>query len=97
MRLTELVTPLKPLEAMAQGRLVVASDVGGHRELVRHGDTGMLFAAGNAEALAAAVSDLLARRDDWPAMRERGRAFVEQERSWPASVARYRAVYGGLA
>ena len=33
MRLTDLVTPLKPLEAMARGRLVVASDVGGHREL----------------------------------------------------------------
>ncbi|MDP3611006.1 MAG: glycosyltransferase, exosortase A system-associated, partial [Rubrivivax sp.] len=39
-RLTELVTPLKPLEAMAQGRMFVASDVGGHRELVRHGVTG---------------------------------------------------------
>ena len=35
MRLTELVTPLKPLEAMAQGRLLAASDVGGHRELIR--------------------------------------------------------------
>ncbi|MBA4048531.1 MAG: glycosyltransferase, exosortase A system-associated, partial [Sphingomonas sp.] len=34
MRLTDLVTPLKPLEAMAQGRLVAASDVGGHRELI---------------------------------------------------------------
>ena len=31
MRLTDLVTPLKPLEAMAQGKLVLASDVGGHR------------------------------------------------------------------
>jgi hypothetical protein len=31
MRLTDLVTPLKPLEAMAQGKLVAASDVGGHR------------------------------------------------------------------
>jgi glycogen(starch) synthase len=40
MRLTELVTPLKPLEAMAQGRMLVASDVGGHRELIRHGETG---------------------------------------------------------
>ncbi len=97
MRLTDLVTPLKPLEAMAQGQLVVASDVGGHRELIRHGDTGMLFAAGDAEALAAAVNDLLARRDDWQAMRERGRAFVEQERTWPSSVARYRAVYEPLA
>src|SRR6185295_824732 len=34
MRLTELVTPLKPLEAMAQRKLVAASDVGGHRELI---------------------------------------------------------------
>ena len=43
MRLTELVTPLKPLEAMAQGRMFVASDVGGHRELIRDGETGLLF------------------------------------------------------
>tara|TARA_R110002110_G_scaffold415796_1_gene656157 strand:+ start:6100 stop:7314 length:1215 start_codon:yes stop_codon:yes gene_type:complete len=94
MRLTELVTPLKPLEAMAQGRLVVASDVGGHQELIRHGDTGMLFSAGQAGALSAAVGDLLARRDDWQDMRDRGRAFVEQERTWTASVGRYPAVYG---
>ncbi len=97
MRLTDLVTPLKPLEAMAQGRLVVASDVGGHRELIRHGDTGMLFYAGDSDALAAAVNDLLARRDDWQPMRERGRAFVEQERTWAASVGRYRQVYATLA
>lgn len=96
MRLTELVTPLKPLEAMAQGRLVVASDVGGHKELVRHDDTGMLFAAGDAKALAAAVNGLLARRGDWGEMRNRGRAFVEQERTWTASVKRYAAIYGGL-
>ncbi|MCN4145159.1 MAG: glycosyltransferase [Thiohalomonas sp.] len=37
MRLTELVTPLKPLEAMAQNRLVVASDLGGHKELIKDG------------------------------------------------------------
>src|SRR3546814_940837 len=44
MRLTDLVTPLKPLEAMAQGRLVAASNVGGHRELIEDGATGTLFA-----------------------------------------------------
>src|SRR5690606_15938434 len=62
MRLTDLVTPLKPLEAMAQGRLVVASDVGGHKELIRDGKTGVLFAAGEAKALAEAVNNLLSRR-----------------------------------
>ena len=51
MRLTDLVTPLKPLEAMAQGKLLIASDVGGHRELIRSGETGELFAAGDAGAL----------------------------------------------
>ena len=96
MRLTDLVTPLKPLEAMAQGRLVVASDVGGHHELIRDGDTGVLFRAGQSSALAEAVNGLLARRDQWQQMRNNGRAFVEQERTWASSVARYQSVYGGL-
>jgi PEP-CTERM/exosortase A-associated glycosyltransferase len=96
MRLTELVTPLKPLEAMAQGRLLVASNVGGHRELIRDGETGILFPAGDPVALAAALTRLFAQRELWPALRERGRRFVESERSWAASVARYRDVYDRL-
>jgi len=97
MRLTDLVTPLKPLEAMAQQRLVVASDVGGHRELIEDGKTGLLFRAGDADALAAQVVRLLRQADSWPMMRLQARAFVEQQRNWPASVARYRAVYQHLA
>ncbi|MDO8285247.1 MAG: glycosyltransferase, exosortase A system-associated [Rhodoferax sp.] len=97
MRLTELVTPLKPLEAMAQGRVLVASDVGGHKELIRHGETGMLFKAGSKDALAQAVTSLLATRDRWTALREAGRRFVENERNWTASVAHYREVYASLA
>jgi PEP-CTERM/exosortase A-associated glycosyltransferase len=97
MRLTELVTPLKPLEAMAQGRLLVASDVGGHRELIRHRETGWLFKAGSAQALTDAVVELLDRRADWPALRAAGREFVERERNWPVSVARYRPVFERLA
>lgn len=93
MRLTELVTPLKPLEAMAMGKLVLASDVGGHRELVRHGQTGYLFRGGDPSALAAAVDAVLAARADWYRWRAAGRAFVEQERTWRASVARYIRAY----
>jgi PEP-CTERM/exosortase A-associated glycosyltransferase len=96
MRLTELVTPLKPLEAMAQGRLLVASDVGGHKELIRHRETGWLFSAGSADALVQAIDELLARRDQWPALRAAGRTFVERERHWAGSVARYRPVYERL-
>jgi glycogen(starch) synthase len=92
-RLTELVTPLKPLEAMAQGRMLVASDVGGHRELIRHGETGFLFRAGDAFALAAAIEDVLDKRALWPQIRDQARRFVEVERTWATSVARYREVY----
>jgi glycosyltransferase involved in cell wall biosynthesis len=96
MRLTELVTPLKPLEAMAQGRLLVASDVGGHRELIRDGETGVLFRAGDAASLADAIVRLLGQSDRWPRLRDQGRRFVEQERTWETSVAGYRAVFDSL-
>ena len=97
MRLTDLVTPLKPLEAMAQGRMLVASDVGGHRELIRDGETGFLFPAGDARALAASIENVLERRAEWPRLREQARRFVETERTWARSVARYADVYEKLA
>lgn len=96
MRLTELVTPLKPLEAMAQGKLFVASDVGGHRELIQHAKTGWLFPADDASELASALMQLLENPQLWPALREQGRQFVEQVRNWRNSVAAYRPVYEQL-
>lgn len=97
MRLTDLVTPLKPLEAMAQGRLLAASDVGGHRELIRDGETGVLFRAGDMHDLAAKVTGLLSAPTSWPGLRAAARRFVESDRNWTASVARYRPVYERLA
>lgn len=92
-RLTELVTPLKPLEAMAMGKLVAASDVGGHRELIRDGYNGHLFPAGSSEALAHCLIGLLENRGTRDMVISHGREFVERERTWRASVERYRAVY----
>ncbi|HEX8302029.1 TIGR04063 family PEP-CTERM/XrtA system glycosyltransferase [Sphingomonas sp.] len=97
MRLTELVTPLKPLEAMAQRKLVAASDVGGHRELIRDGDTGTLFKPDDALALARSVAAIFSDRDHWDARRARARAFVEAERNWSINVSRYESVYQKLA
>lgn len=96
MRLTELVTPLKPLEAMAYRRLVVASDVGGHTELIRDGETGLLFRAGDAGALAARVIEALELGERGQAIRAEARRFVETERTWPVSVQRYAAVYEAI-
>ena len=96
MRLTDLVTPLKPLEAMAQGRLMVASDVGGHRELIHDGKTGVLFQAGNAGDLSSKVVGLLRNESRWEGMRKNARYFVETERTWAGSVERYKQTYGTL-
>ena len=97
MRLTDLVTPLKPLEAMAQRRMVAASDVGGHRELIEDGVTGTLFAPGDPAAIAASLADLLGHRDGWDARRAAARAFVERDRNWSSNISSYDAVYQNLA
>ena len=97
LRLTETVTPLKPLEAMALGRVCVASGVGGHRELIRDGETGFLFQADDAGALADAVISAVGDRESLVRVKQTGRRFVENERSWKSSVARYAAVFDRLA
>jgi PEP-CTERM/exosortase A-associated glycosyltransferase len=96
LRLTELVTPLKPLEAMAQERIVVASSVGGHRELIHHGKTGYLFPPDDPRELAAGVFAALADQDSWPRIRARAIEFIDTERSWAHSVGRYAEVYGRI-
>ena len=95
-RLTDLVTPLKPLEAMALGKIVVASDVGGHRELIRDGETGNLFRAEDKEDLVRTLARVVANRAAWPAQIAAGHRFVELERTWASSVARYEPVYRRL-
>lgn len=96
MRLTDLVTPLKPLEAMAQKRLVAASDVGGHRELIEDGVTGTLFAPDDPEALAAALADMFSHREIWDERRDAAREFVERDRNWSSNISRYAPVYQKL-
>ncbi|WP_114521359.1 TIGR04063 family PEP-CTERM/XrtA system glycosyltransferase [Altererythrobacter sp. ZODW24] len=95
-RLTDLVTPLKPLEAMAQGRLVAASDVGGHRELMKDGETGMLFAPDDPESIARELALMIADRSGWDAMCERASAHVAAHHDWAQNIRRYQDVYQTL-
>jgi len=92
MRLTELVTPLKPLESMAMGKAVVASDIGGHRELIRNNVTGYLFRPADVSALSEGIRKVL----DDPRLRgdleKQALEWVRQERSWERST----EVYGNL-
>jgi glycogen synthase len=92
-RLTELVTPLKPLEAMAKGKVILASDVGGHRELIEEGQNGFLFRSGDGTDLLRRLIALLDAAATWSHAGARARRFVEEERSWKAVVAIYAKVY----
>jgi len=96
-RLTDLVTPLKPIEAMAKARVVIASDCGGHREIVTDGRNGFLFAAGDTQALTDAIVAAVAARETWPLIGKNARDYVVRERTWPASVDKYEPVYERLA
>ena len=81
---------------MYAGALVIASDVGGHRELVRDGVTGVLFPAGDRNAMCAAIVGAVKRLKDYAVIRAEGRRFVASERTWPRVVARTAAVYESL-
>lgn len=93
MRLTDLVTPLKPLEAMAQGKPVLASDVGGHKELITDNETGFLFKAGDSVVLAERMIELLADETKLNSVLSNGRTYVEDVRNWKNSVSNYLPVY----
>lgn len=96
-RITDLVTPLKPLEAMALGKPVIASDVGGHRELISDGQTGLLFTADSVTSLADKALVALNDLEIGETLKRRGRQFVEQQRTWERSVGLYRGVYNKVA
>ena len=91
--IANVVTPLKPLEAMAMKRVVVVSDVGGMRELVANGVTGIVV---KAEAVGA-LADALARLIDEPhvlrGLANGGYDFVRSQRAWPTIATKYKEVY----
>lgn len=95
-RLTELVTPLKPLEAMAHRCTVVASRIGGHQELIRDRETGYLFAPGDVADMEQALATALAERPDWPAMHQRAIDHIAKHHSLAAAGATYRQVFDRL-
>ncbi len=96
-RLTELVTPLKPLESMAQFKPVIASDIGGHRELITDGKTGFLFPADNAKALANKIISVIDDKELLTNVSEQGLSFVRDERNWLNTAKQYLPVYQKLA
>jgi len=92
-RVCQLVTPLKPVEAMASGLPVVVSSVRALAEIVADGETGLLFPPLDAGALADQLQQFLAHADLRAKLGSRAREWVARDRTWAHNAARYRAAY----
>ena len=94
--INERVTPLKPLEAMALGKVCAGSDVGGLMELIRNDDTGVIFRSDDADDLATALMGLMDDPARMQRLRQAALRFVKKERDWSAIVPRYAELYEHL-
>ncbi len=92
-RVTQLVTPLKPFEAMAMGRTVVASRLAALEEIIQHGKTGLLYTPDHLEDLADTIEQCIVQ----PEMRERlgnaAQQWVLENRTWDVVVQKTHEVY----
>jgi glycosyltransferase involved in cell wall biosynthesis len=93
LRITELVTPLKPLEAMAMEKAVIGSDVGGIRELIQDGVTGLLHRSGDVGALATAIEKLADDPNLRRTLGRQARAWVAEQRDWKHIIPQYVPIY----
>jgi PEP-CTERM/exosortase A-associated glycosyltransferase len=94
--INERVTPLKPLEAMALGKVCVGSDVGGLTELIEHDRTGVIFRSEDPADLAAKLVELIDDPARMQRLRDEGLRFVRDERDWSRIVPRYADLYDRL-
>lgn len=94
-RTTELVTPLKPLEALAMGKPVIASRVGGLTELLA-GTEATFFEPGSSTDLARACLQLIAARTSWSDTGIKNADIVATKRSWSEVLGRYAEVYASV-
>jgi glycosyltransferase involved in cell wall biosynthesis len=96
LRITELVTPLKPLESMAMEKVVIGSDVGGIKELVTDGQTGVLFKKDNVDDLVDKLLYVAKNLSSLEPMRKNARKYVVEQRNWLTLCRRYLEIYREL-
>jgi PEP-CTERM/exosortase A-associated glycosyltransferase len=94
---TRLVTPLKPLEIMAVGKPLIASDIGGHRELIGDGANGLLFRSNDAADLASRCRLLIRDPQLGQSIGARARQWVTINRDWDTLINRYTEWYQQFA
>ena len=93
--LTNSVTPLKTIEAMAYKKLVIASDVGGMKELIKDDQTGILFKSGDLFELEKALLKVL-ERNDLNSIVDNAYNYIYKQRNWYHNAKLYKKLYSEL-
>jgi glycosyltransferase involved in cell wall biosynthesis len=95
-RVCQLVTPLKPVEAMASGLCVVTSEVKALTEIVKHEVTGMQTVPQDPVSLADCLERLIYSPDIRRKLGDNAREWAARDRTWTHNAARYRDAYARL-
>ena len=85
-RVTRLVTPLKPFEAMHSGRAVVMSNLPALAEIIEDGKTGCLYPAGDAQALSDTIKELLQNESKRIELGNNAKSWIIENRTWSTVV-----------
>lgn len=92
----EMVSPMKPLEALAMEKAVVASDVRALAEMIQDQRTGLLFRKGDVSSLADVLAQLMADPELRRNLGREGRAWVAAQRTWRAVGANAATIMDGV-
>ncbi len=92
-KINRTVTPLKPLEAMAAGKVCLCSNVAGLTEFIKDDYNGVIFESEDAEDLADKVLNILADPERYDRIKANGLAWVRKERDWKVLIPRYNEIY----
>jgi glycosyltransferase involved in cell wall biosynthesis len=95
-RICELVSPLKPFEAMAMGKAVIASDVLALSEIVTDGETGLLHRKDDVNSLADCLEKLISDTGLRERLAANGREWVKENRTWEVVAERVISTYRDL-
>ena len=96
LKVCELVSPLKPFEAMAMGKAVLVSDVAAMKEFVTDGANGYTFTKGSVQSLADRLTNLLVNIEQTKQVGLKARAWVAEHRTWLGSARIINSVHNEL-
>ena len=95
-RVCELVSPLKPFEAMASGKLLITSNVKALNEIIEHGVTGLVFEKDNYQDLAEKLGSVIVDEDLRNEIAKNGNIWVKENHSWEKIAKSVTSIYEHL-